>query len=181
MAALVAWGFGAGQLHEGSCGLYLPAMERTIPLPDEAATQALGARLGRLLRAGDVVALSGPLGAGKTTFARAAIGAVTGREEAPSPTFGLVETYEGPLFTLWHFDLYRLEKAEDVWELGFEDALDGGALLIEWPERIASLLPPETLLIRLEPEADGRRALVRGGEEWSARSERLYGSGRAPA
>lgn len=156
-------------------------MDLAIPLPDEAATTALGARLGRLLRAGDVVALSGPLGAGKTTLARAAIGALTGRTEAPSPTFGLVETYDAPGFTLWHFDLYRLEKAEEIWELGFEEALDGGAALIEWPERIASLLPPETLLIRLIAETAGRQALVRGGEEWSARLNGLYASGRGPA
>ncbi len=156
-------------------------MDATIPLPDETATLALGARLGRLLRAGDIVALSGPLGAGKTSLARAAIGALTGRAEAPSPTFGLVETYDAPGFTLWHFDLYRLEKAEEVWELGFEEALDGGALLIEWPERIAALLPAQTLLIRLTPETDGRRALVRGGEEWSARLMGLYASGTGPA
>lgn len=156
-------------------------MDVTIPLPFEAATRALGARLGRLLRPGDVVALSGPLGAGKTTLARAAIEAATGRAEAPSPTFGLVETYEALGFTLWHFDLYRLEKAEEVWELGLEEALDGGALLIEWPERIAALLPPETLLIRLTSETEGRRALVRGGEEWSARIEGLYRSGRGSA
>ena len=156
-------------------------MDAIIPLPDEPATPALGARLGALLRAGDVVALSGPLGAGKTTLARAAIGALTGRMEAPSPTFGLVETYDAPGFTLWHFDLYRLEKAEEVWELGLEDALDGGAVLIEWPERIAALLPPETLLIRLRPETVGRQALVRGGEEWSARIADLYASGRGAA
>ena len=156
-------------------------MDATLFLPDEAATRALGERLGRALRAGDVVALSGPLGAGKTTLARAAIGALTGRSEAPSPTFGLVETYEAPGFTLWHFDLYRLETAEEVWELGFEEALDGGALLIEWPERIAALLPAGALLIRLTSETDGRRALVRGGEEWSARMPRLYASGRGPA
>lgn len=155
-------------------------MERTFPVPDEAATRALGAQLGRLLKAGDVVALSGPLGAGKTTLARAAIGALTGLAAAPSPTFGLVETYDARGFTLWHFDLYRLEKAEEVWELGFEEALDGGAMLIEWPERIASLLPPETLLIRLTPEKAGRRVLVRGGEEWSARIDGFYASGRGP-
>lgn len=149
-------------------------------MPDEAATKALGARLGALLRAGDVVGLSGPLGAGKTTLARAAIGALTGRAEAPSPTFGLVETYETPNFPLWHFDLYRLERAEEVWELGFEEALDGGAALIEWPERIATILPPETLVIRLSPARGGRTALVRGGEEWSARLKDLYASGTGP-
>lgn len=155
-------------------------MEFSLPLPDEAATKALGARLGALLHAGDVVGLSGPLGAGKTTLARAAIGVLTGRTEAPSPTFGLVETYETANFTLWHFDLYRLEKADEVWELGFEEALDGGAALIEWPERIADILPPETLVIRLSSARSGRTALVRGGEEWSARIKGLYASGTGP-
>ncbi len=153
---------------------YSQAMDLTIPLPDEAASRALGRRLGRVLRAGDVVALSGPLGAGKTTLARAAIGELTGRAEAPSPTFGLVETYDAPGYTLWHFDLFRLERADEVWELGFEEALDGGALLIEWAERIAPLLPAETLLVRLSAEGAGRKALVRAGEEWSARLEGFY-------
>lgn len=152
-----------------------------VALPDEAATGALGARLGALLRAGDVIGLAGPLGAGKTTLARAAIARLTGMPEAPSPTFSLVETYETPAFTLWHFDLYRLEKAEEIWELGFEDALDGGVLLIEWPERIASLLPENALIISLSHEGEGRRALVRGGEEWSARLKGLYASGTGPA
>lgn len=153
---------------------YLSAMDLTRSLSGEAATKDLGARLAPHLRAGDVIALSGPLGAGKTTLARAIVGALTGRADAPSPTFGLVETYETPDFTLWHFDLYRLEKAEEVWELGFEEALDGGVLLIEWPERIAGLLPAATLLIRLGDSGAGREALVRGNEEWSARLQRLY-------
>ncbi|MDZ7629585.1 MAG: tRNA (adenosine(37)-N6)-threonylcarbamoyltransferase complex ATPase subunit type 1 TsaE [Parvularculaceae bacterium] len=149
-------------------------MELTCSLPTEDATKALGASLAPRLRAGDVIALSGPLGAGKTSLARAIIGALTGRDDAPSPTFGLVETYETQGFTLWHFDLYRLEKAEDVFELGLEEALDGGVLLIEWPERIAALLPAETLLVRLSETATGRQALVRGSEEWSARLQGLY-------
>ena len=149
-------------------------MEFAIPLAGEAATARLGDSLGRLLRPGDVIGLSGPLGAGKTTLARAAIGAATGLAEAPSPTFGLVETYDAPGFTLWHFDLYRLEKAEEIWELGLEEALDGGVLLIEWPERIMPLLPASMLLIRLTPQDGGRRALVRGNEEWSARVKALY-------
>lgn len=143
-------------------------MEFVIPLADEGATRRLGARLAALLLPGDVIALSGPLGAGKTTLARAVIRALSGAAEAPSPTFGLVETYDCEGFTLWHFDLYRLEKAEDVFELGLEQALDG-VCLIEWAERIAPLLPPSMLLVRLSVEKYGRRALVRGGEEWSAR------------
>lgn len=149
-------------------------MERVIDLADEAATASFGAALGRLLQPGDMIGLSGPLGAGKTTLARAAICAATGLAEAPSPTFGLVETYEAPRFTLWHFDLYRLDKAEEVWELGLEEALDGGVSLIEWPERIMPLLPASMLVIRLTPEGSGRRALVRGNEEWSARLKPLY-------
>lgn len=148
-------------------------MEFSISLPDEKATARFGESLAARLRAGDVVALSGPLGAGKTTLARAIIAALTERDEAPSPTFTLVETYDAGAFPLHHFDLYRLEKAEDVWELGFEDALDGVSL-IEWPERIERLLPASTLLIRLSTadramDSKGRRALVRGGEGWALR------------
>ncbi len=143
-------------------------VEFSLRLPDEQATARLGAPLARLLRAGDVVALSGPLGAGKTTLARAIIAALTGRGDAPSPTFTLVETYETPDFPLFHLDLYRLEKVEEVWELGFEDALDGVSL-IEWPERIEGLLPTSTLLIRLSMDGDARRALVRGNDSWGPR------------
>ena len=147
-------------------------VEFSVQLPDEQATARLGARLAAALREGDVVALSGPLGAGKTTLARAVIAALTGKNEAPSPTFTLVETYETARFPLFHFDLYRLEKAEDVWELGFEEALDGVGL-IEWPERIETLLPASTLLIRLSMDGGARRALVRGGEKWSERLSAL--------
>ena len=148
-------------------------MEISVPLPNEAATKKLGAALARRLKTGDVVALSGPLGAGKTTLARSAIAELTGRNEAPSPTFSLVEVYETAAFPLFHFDLYRLEKADDVWELGLEDALDG-VCLIEWPERIAGLLPPETLLVRLSGssgsvDAGARRALIRGDDIWAPR------------
>ncbi|HNR76411.1 MAG TPA: tRNA (adenosine(37)-N6)-threonylcarbamoyltransferase complex ATPase subunit type 1 TsaE [Parvularculaceae bacterium] len=145
-------------------------IELTFPLENEAATARLGSALADRLAAGDVIALSGPLGAGKTTLARAVVKALAGRDEAPSPTFTLVETYETPTFTLHHFDLYRLEKAEEVWELGFEDALDGVSL-IEWPERIEALLPNETLLVSLSMDGDARRALIRGGDEWAGRLE----------
>lgn len=148
---------------------YFPFMaEFSIDLPDETATARFGAQLAARLRAGDIVALSGPLGAGKSTLARAVIAALAGVTEAPSPTFTLVETYEARAFPLYHFDLYRLEKAEDVWELGFEDALDGVSLM-EWPERIDKLLPPETLHIRLSMDGGARRALVRGDDSWGAR------------
>lgn len=149
---------------------YLGLMfERSFPLPDAAATARLGSAIAGLLRPGDVVALSGPLGAGKTTLARAIIAAMTGEKEAPSPTFALVEPYDLAAATLWHFDLYRLENAADVFELGFEDALDG-VCLIEWPERIEALLPDETLVIRLSLDGDARRAVIRGAADWPARA-----------
>lgn len=143
-------------------------LEFTIPLPTEAATAALGAKIAPALRPGDVVALSGPLGAGKTALARALIAVLSDKDNAPSPTFTLVETYETRDFLLHHFDLYRLEKAEDVWELGFEDALDG-VVIIEWPERIERLIPSSALLVRLSMDGGARRALVRGEDEWAQR------------
>ncbi len=138
-------------------------------LPDEAATSRLGHTIGALLRGGDVVCLVGPLGAGKTTLARAMIAAAVGAREVPSPTFPLVETYPGTDFTLWHYDLYRLERADDVWELGLDEALDGGVLLIEWPEKIEELLPEDALIAALSPEDAGRRVVLRGTGRWSDR------------
>lgn len=149
-----------------------PMIEFDLPLADEAATARFGAALGRRLKGGDVVALSGPLGAGKTTLSRSIIAALTGAADVPSPTFTLVEVYESADLRIHHFDLFRLERAEEVWELGFEDALDGVSL-IEWPERIEGLLPRETLLVRLTMDGTGRRALVRGGESWRERLDGL--------
>jgi len=142
-----------------------------LQLPDEAATKALGAALAGILRAGDIVRLEGGLGAGKSTLARAAIAALTGAKDAPSPTFTLVETYDAPEFPLWHFDLYRLEKPDEVWELGLEEALDGGAILIEWPERIGGILPQGALTVRLSITEAGRMAVLDGDEDWRGRLE----------
>ena len=101
-----------------------------IELPDEAATAALATRLARLVRRGDVIALKGELGAGKTVFARAFIQArAGGGEEVPSPTFTLVQVYEMPDAALWHFDCYRLRDPEEAWELGIEDAFHGTSWL----------------------------------------------------
>lgn len=132
-----------------------------MSLPDERATEALGATLAERLRVGDVVGLKGDLGAGKTTLARAIIRAAAGDPEliVPSPTFTLVEVYETPRGTFWHFDLYRLEAAEQVYELGWEEALAEGITLVEWPERLGRLLP-QHLSVTLEMEDDGRHALL---------------------
>lgn len=138
-------------------------------LPNADATARLGAAIAPLLRAGDVVCLSGPLGAGKTTLARGLIAAASGEREAPSPTFALVESYEGAAGPLWHFDLYRLEKPEDVWELGLEEALGEAICLIEWPERIAAMIPESALFLRLDLENGARRARLAGGGDWPDR------------
>ena len=132
-----------------------------MSLADEAATERLGASLAGRLKRGDVVGLRGPLGSGKTTLARAILRSAAGDPAlvVPSPTFTLVETYETPRGAYWHFDLYRLEHPEQVFELGWEEALAGGILLIEWPERLGRLLPRH-LGVTLEVAGDGRHALL---------------------
>lgn len=140
---------------------------REIALADPAATEALGARLGARLAPGDVVCLSGNLGAGKTTLARGVIAAWTGeQEETPSPTYTLVQTYEGPRGELWHVDLYRLKRPDDAWELGLEDAFAAAATLIEWPERLEGQLPRDRLDIALTSVCDGRRAALVAHGAW---------------
>ena len=143
-----------------------------IDLPDETATGVLAADLARLARRGDVIGLSGELGSGKTSFARAFIGARLDPGEVPSPTFTLVEIYQsltGP--ALWHFDLYRLERPEDAYELGIEEAFADGIALIEWPDRLGPLLPREHLRVTLAlgQGADERRAMIAAPSSWSAR------------
>ena len=145
---------------------------KVIELPDETATRALAARLAAIAAPGDVFALAGELGAGKTAFARAFVRARgQGDEEVPSPTFTLVQCYELAAATVWHFDLYRLAAADEAWELGIEDAFRDGISLIEWPERLGALLPPRRLAITFVAgaRAEARRALIAAGPEWCAR------------
>lgn len=126
-------------------------------LPDLAATTALAKRLGPHLRPGDVLALNGQLGAGKTSFARALIqGLQPDIGEVPSPTFSLVQQYEIGALMFWHFDLYRLTNPIEAYELGIEEAFVEGISLIEWPENLGALLPPERLdiFLSLPPDAD---------------------------
>lgn len=142
----------------------------TIDLPTPAATESLGATLGRTLSAGDVVALQGPLGAGKSTFARGLIRALTSpEEEVPSPTFTLVQTYDTDGVTISHFDLYRLKSADEAEEIGLWEALEGGAALIEWPERLGDVLPADRLTVEMAFSAVGRRATLTGYGSWSTR------------
>ena len=133
-------------------------------LPDEAATERLGSALAKRLRPRDVVALQGGLGVGKTTLARAILRAASGDPAliVPSPTFTLVEIYDTPMGVFWHFDLYRLEEPEQVFELGWEEARADGTALVEWAERLGTLLPRERLTVTLAMEGDGRRADLQG-------------------
>lgn len=144
--------------------------QRVIDLADEAATARLAARVAGTARARDTIALAGPLGSGKTSFARAFIRALgNGDEDVPSPTFTLVETYRfAGRPPIWHFDLYRLEAPDDVYELGIEEAWAEGISLIEWPDRIARLLPAGRLDVTLATGGtpERRRAMVSGGTHW---------------
>lgn len=150
--------------------MILPA---EIALPDEAATSRLGAALARVLRDGEAICLSGPLGAGKSTLARALVRTLTTPdEEVPSPTFTLVQVYESPAFPLAHFDLYRLTSADEAFEIGLDEALDEGAALIEWPQRLEGRLPPDRLDIEISLEDGGetRRARLTPHGAWKGRT-----------
>ena len=140
-----------------------------LDLPDLAAMQALGARIAERLRAGDVVALSGPLGSGKTTLARAIIAALGHPGEVPSPTFTIVETHDldPPLV---HADFYRLEHPREAEELGLDDYREGAALLAEWPEKAGGFADePGCLSVALEIAGSGRMAIVEPGRDWHGR------------
>jgi tRNA threonylcarbamoyladenosine biosynthesis protein TsaE len=158
----------------------------TIPLADEKATAALARELSARVQTGDVIALFGNLGAGKTSFARAFITALpspreTGieettaeaaaPEEVPSPTFTLVQLYERTPASVWHFDLYRLEQPEDAYELGIEEAFAEGISLIEWPERLGGLLPASRLELSLNfgSSPDSRIAELTAYGSWRDR------------
>lgn len=132
-----------------------------IHLPDEQATEALGRRIAPLLRAGDVIALFGTLGAGKTSLSRGILLGLGHEGEVGSPTFPIVQTYEPPDVSIpvWHVDLYRIEGAHELEELGLDDALADCALLIEWPERLPRPWPG-TLGLTLEHDPRGGRNLT---------------------
>jgi len=138
----------------------------TITLKDEAATAALGAAIARGLKAGDAVLLEGELGAGKTTLARGILRALGVAEHVPSPTFTLVQAYETGGLTVRHFDLYRVTNPRELDELGLEDALADGAVLLEWPERAAARMPKDALEIHLTARGDAREARISGPARW---------------
>jgi tRNA threonylcarbamoyl adenosine modification protein YjeE len=144
---------------------------------DEAGTVRLAELIALKIRVGDAIALCGDLGAGKTTLTRALIGALygVGAPEVPSPTFGLLHTYPTPRLTVSHFDFYRLRSAEEARELGFEEALQTGAVVVEWPELYAPLLPKDRIEIVLGETAnpDTRQVTVVGIGSAAHRVERI--------
>ena len=180
-----------------------------IPLPDEAATLALARSLTGLLQAGDVVFLIGDLGAGKTTFARGLINALppvgdtgvgdtgvgdtgadgmgsgdgAGDEEVPSPTFTLVQIYERRPAPVWHVDLYRLERPEEVEELGLEEAAREAITLIEWPDRLGRRIPTDRLEVQLGygEDADARSVVLVGYGSWRKRLSAIGSAARPDA
>jgi len=141
-----------------------------VDLPDLGRVTALGSRIASRLQIGDVVALSGPLGAGKTTLARAIVAASGHAGEVPSPTFTILETYPDCRPPLVHADFYRLDHPRDAAELGLDDYRQDAALIAEWPERAGGFADePGCLSITLEAVGEGRRAIVEPGTAWLGR------------
>lgn len=140
-----------------------------MTLAGTASTEALGAGIARALKPGDGVLLKGDLGAGKTTLARAILRALGVEEAVPSPTFTLVQSYETARLPVRHYDLYRIEHASELDELGLDDALAEGAVLIEWPERAAARMPGGALTVELAIAGDDARAArLSGPARWKA-------------
>jgi len=141
-----------------------------VDLPDLAAVAVLGQRIARLVRAGDVVALEGSLGAGKTTLARAIIAALGHEGEVPSPTFTIIETYDELRLPVVHADFYRLESPQEAEQLGLDDYREGAVLIAEWPESAGGFAHEANCLhIRLETGGEGRKAIVECGASWQSR------------
>ena len=147
---------------------------RALDLTAEADTVALGREIAGALAAGDTVTLSGPLGAGKSVLARAIIRKFCPREDVPSPTFTLVQTYETQNFLISHADLYRVGAMSELRELGLDDALERGVLVVEWPDRMGGGLPEDRLDIMFEA-VNGESRLIKlvGRGSWVARLKTL--------
>jgi len=147
-----------------------------LTLADEAATGRLGAAIADVLRPGDVIALSGDLGAGKTSLARAVIRRLAGTGiDVPSPTFTLVQDYPDLPVPIVHYDLYRVREAAELAEIGFGEADSGAAALVEWPDRAGALLPSSALKVALALAGAARRATISGGPGWRRRLEAALG------
>ncbi|WND03931.1 tRNA (adenosine(37)-N6)-threonylcarbamoyltransferase complex ATPase subunit type 1 TsaE [Temperatibacter marinus] len=142
----------------------------------EQETEAFAIQIGRLLRVGDIVALVGDLGAGKSVTARAIIRFLCEDDamEVPSPTFTLVQEYQTDKMNIWHSDLYRIEESDEIYELGFEEALDHAALLVEWPDRLPAEFQEDCLVFTLknDPKDKSRHISLYGNQQWQKRLEK---------
>lgn len=147
---------------------------RSFDLKSEADTMGLGREIARGLASGDTVTLSGPLGSGKTVLARAIVRSFLPREEVPSPTFTLVQTYDTQNFSIAHVDLYRVKAGSELRELGLDEALEHGVLVIEWPDRMGLQLPPDRLDIMFEGiDGEFRMMKLVGRGSWAQRLRTL--------
>jgi tRNA threonylcarbamoyladenosine biosynthesis protein TsaE len=152
-----------------------PEFSTVLTLSSLDETAALGARIAAGLNRGDMVALGGDLGAGKTTLARAILSSLGVKEVMPSPTFTLVQAYETPGLTVHHYDLYRIEDEREIDELGLDEALEDGAVLIEWPERAGARLPDDVLHVSLTMiDVQSRSAEVSGPARWTSAFEDFH-------
>ncbi len=145
----------------------------------EEETKKLAAALSQITEKGDVWALFGTLGMGKSVFARAFIKALTGATEVPSPTFTLVQTYSAPDFDIFHYDLYRLKSPEEIWELNIEEAMYNNVCLIEWPEKMGAYLPRNVFRINIKQDKNNGRLveIIVGAED---KIRRIARCGRKP-
>lgn len=156
-------------LQAAPCAVNVRPVRLCYDLPDPEATEALGRRIAPDLVPGDALLLAGPIGAGKTHFARALIRARLGREEeVPSPTYTLVQTYDDGSTEIWHADLYRLADPGEVAELGLDDALGNAICLVEWPDRLA-FAPSGALTLTFALAGTGRTVIAEGPEIWRER------------
>lgn len=150
-------------------------------LYSEAETQDLARRIGKDLQPGDVFLMEGPIGAGKSLFARALIQSLmTVPEDVPSPTFTLVQTYATPRFEVWHADLYRLTSPDEVIELGLVEAFESAVCLVEWPDRLGELRPETAATLRLSLGADPdqrRLDIFATDPRWQAPFKDMYSHG----
>ena len=135
-------------------------MEKIFISHNEAETAEVARKLAQITKRGDVWALNGTLGAGKSVFARAFIQSLTDAEEVPSPTFTLVQSYWTDDFDIYHYDLYRLEKPAEIFELGVEEAFYSGVSLVEWPERMGAFSPRNMWNVNIEMNGSGRKITI---------------------
>ena len=132
---------------------------------NEKETAELGKKIARLCRQGDIFALYGTLGVGKSFLARAIVQELCGMTEVPSPTFTLVQMYEAPNFEIYHYDLYRLKSAEEIFELNIEEAMYEGVCLIEWPEKMGGYLPRHAIKVKITSDGETRQIEINAAEE----------------